>query len=192
MTSDDDLGDLLDAAPSPDRPPPDISALVPLLDAVREAVSGLASYPVKHASLEERADLVQLHDALLAIELPIRARRQSIELAFKRAAAEMGADEIRTATGVVRVTPARAEYEVDEQGLYDALRACVNDGLVTQDELDKALARILVFKPDHRQLNMLARHRGPQVQAAIDSHRSTRPSDPLSGRVDFHTKGGRP
>ncbi len=136
-------------------------------------------------TLDAREELVQAHIALTRIEQGVKARRLSIELAFKRAAIEADADQVRTAGGHVKVTDRPSTYETRGHELRDQLQTLVHAGHLTLDEVDEAVAVIVSYKPDHRKLNTLARHRGSEVQAAIEGNRVKVEPDPLAARVSF-------
>jgi hypothetical protein len=165
-----------------------------------DAVSEVLAYlPAPHElprvldiSPEERMELARAHDVLWKVEKAVRDRRISIELAFKRAAAERKLDQVKMAGGEVRIKLGSGKYECKSASLRDKLLAMAksDDANLTQEEIDAALPLQIEVKPNHTKLNYLARHRGDDVAAVIDEHRKKVPPDPMQAQVEFHFKGG--
>lgn len=146
---------------------------------------------VQDATPEQRYELARAHEVLERVEKAVKARRQAIELAFLRAAAEMGSDQLKLAGGTARVTQRASKYEAKGHEMREQLLKLKDEqGNITQEEIDEALALIISVKPNHSKLNYLARHRGEAVAQAIEDNRKKVEPDPMTAKVEFGFEGG--
>jgi hypothetical protein len=158
---------------------------------VQTALRGLAG-PMPDfaaATQTERADIVRELEMVRAIRRAANDREKALELCVTRAADALGALELHTSEGTVRVKPSDPGYQVEEQALRSALITCVGMGDVTKAEVDAAITEVISYKPDHRKLNALLK-RGDRVKAAIEDHRRKGSPDIMHGRVEAHRPGG--
>jgi hypothetical protein len=182
------LDDLPVAAVQTQEPGLDLQRLVETLPAVRDALThmlaGFRGVPVESATPEERAMLVDLHYLLRDLEQPLRLRREAIEAAFKRGFAQMEARAIPLPDGrVVQLEPAEKKWAAQPDQMKVELLALKREGLITDDDLQRAFKTEIRVTADHRVLNGLAKSRGPKVAAIIEKHREALAPSVLAGRV---------
>jgi hypothetical protein len=140
---------------------------------------------VSGSSLAARGKLVEMHEQLREVEEFVSSRRRAIELAFVRAGAEQGADEIRTSAGVVKLKLPPGKYETKANELRQALIKLEAEGLISKYELEAASPVTVSYGANHTQLNKLARHRGEKVASVIDAHRVKVDPDPTQAKPQF-------
>lgn len=182
----DDLDALFDAVANPTPMGSDDT------DGASTMTEGIARYlgtldlsSVSGSSVAARGALVDAYRQLRDIERLVHDRRVAIELAFIRAAAENGADEIRTSEGVVKLKAPNPGYDVKAQAMRQGLDRFVASGDISKEELDDACPVTITYGVNHTKLNKLARHRGDEVQAVIDANRTKREADPLMAKPQF-------
>lgn len=175
-----------DDAKGADAPAPDETAMV---TALREILGALEIPSVSGSSLTVRGRLIDRWRFAKRVEEAARMARQTIELAFVRAGAENGSDQIPTPQGVVTLKAPATEYDVRPDPMKRALLKLAAKGLVSEKEIDEALPVTIVLGANNAKLNYLARHRGKEVEDAIERHRTRKPTDPLRARPEF-PKGG--
>jgi len=156
-----------------------------MVETVTRALAALEVPPVSGSTLTVRGQLVDLHEMLSRMETVIRDRRKSIELAFVRAAADTGADEIRTAHGIVKIKKGQASYAVKAQAMRRELEERVATGEVSGSELELACPVVISYTVNHTKLNALARHRGEEIAEIIERNRERIEPDPLTARPVF-------
>jgi AcrR family transcriptional regulator len=173
----DDLDDLL----PPSRPP--TSADVP--SAVPAALELLSRFVPDRATPEQRLQVLEIRTRLKTLQGEIAYALRAIDTAYLRAASETGAKQFPLSSGqLVKVAPPATQYQVDEQELYEALRAFI-PGTLTEDEVEAAIHREVVFKVNHATLNTIARNRGDAVRWAIERHRTVKVPSELAGTVTY-------
>lgn len=149
-----------------------------------EALGRFDLTTIPGSSLTTLSELVALRERLYAVERMARDRREAIDRAFVRAAAEAGADQLRTADGVVRFTLPAAQYETDAQAMRRDLERLVPREL-SAAELDDACPIVVSYGVNHTRLNYLAKHRGDAVSEAIEANRRRVEPDRLRAKVAY-------
>lgn len=155
----------------------------------RETITQLAleveTYAVATTTPDERQALADFYWTLRRLTEPLEARRKAIEYAWARAFTApdspfYAAKKIALPDGrmVEFVAPAKS-YKVDGPTLRKELLALAERGLLTTDEVDKAIAPVVEWKPNHTALNTLVRQRGAEVAEVIAACRTE--VEPIAG-----------
>lgn len=163
-------------------------ALAPVRDELHRLLPQLELYPVRKLSPHERTELVALRNLLAQVRTAVSLYVDTIDISFRRAAAELEAKAILLEDGQVTVEPPRAEWQVDGEILRTELRRLIDRGLITQDDIDRALPVVVETKADNRVLNYLASNRGAEVRELIEAHRRQVPGDPTRAKVTYQRR----
>ena len=170
--------------PEPTALAPVVASLVPLGDAIRNTLAAIALIPVAQATPEERTQLIALREEIARVNRDTSTWLDAIDLSFRHAGQAMGANEIPLANGVVRLEVPRGEWRVDEQAMLHELREYAkNGGALSLEEVDTLFTTTVQTKADNAKLNYLVKHRGDEVAAIIDRHRTMVPGNPLAAKV---------
>jgi hypothetical protein len=153
-------------------------------------LAALEAYPVASATPAERADLLDLREALIDLSNAVRIRLGAIEMAFKRGMEELNAKELPVAGwGPVRYVPDAGSWEVHADSLRADLAALKVYGLIDDDDLDRAFKVVVMTTADNRVLNGLEK-RGDAVRAAIEKNRTRREGREMGGKLTMpHRRG---
>lgn len=162
----------------------DLERMLPLVQAL---VAGWSAGRVHMADPNDRAALVALRAAIVAVKDVLWSAQSVIERAFLDDAIARGATTTKLPDGrSVIYEPPRGEYVGDMRALRTALATIANlDGTVTMEEVDMALKEEVVVKPDHRRINAIAKRAGGSVAEAIAKHRQHVVPSGVQGKVRF-------
>lgn len=191
MTEDSDIEAALSAQPpvSLDRALARmVDNLAPLIEVVREVMneSPLFGLRIDGATPEQRQEIVRLRQLLAALDTPLQIRLRQLDEAVKIAGARTGADTFPVSdTRAIGLERPQQKYVTEEAALREELVNLIPEGVITLAEINRALAPLTIYKPDHRALNALRDHRGELVAAAIAKHRRKPPLDPGQMRVSW-------
>lgn len=182
--------DILAAAFHEDAEPADTEAMVraiePAADSLRNAVAQVRLVDIAAATPAQRGGIVALRQSLHRAIVEASTIVDTIDMAFKTAAAATGAKQITAGdAGVVRIEQ-RGEWKVDVPAMRQALEGLVDAGVITTLELEAAFTTEITQKVDNRKLKYLADNRGEEVRLTIDAHRVYL-VNPQSARLTYAT-----
>ena len=163
-------------------------ALVPVANDLRATVSGITLLDVIRATPAERAELLEVRNQLDSARRDLSTWVDAIDISFRQAARESGADEIPVEGGMVKVEQPRGEWVVTVPTLKEELKKLVALGHVTEAEVDGIVTTVVTEKADNAKLNYLVRHRGAEVKAAIDVSRTWKEGNPMGAKVTFQRR----
>ena len=163
--------------------------LVPLAQKLRATIADIALIPIARATPAQRTELVALRAEIDRARSDLSTWQDAIDMSFRRAAIESGADEFPLTDGIVKIEQQRGEWVVNVPALRDELREFVRAGVITQPEFDAIFTTVVTEKADNTKLNAIAKHRGGEVADAVDRGRSWKPGDPASAKVRIQRGG---
>lgn len=137
------------------------------------------------ASPEERGRIAALRNRIAGVHRELGTWIEAIDHSFRVAAYRMGAKQLTTDDGVVRVEVARGEWKVRVSDLRAELEELVPHGLISAAELAEVFHTIVEERADNRRLNFLAANRGDEIKAAIERHRTWQEPPLSSARVRY-------
>jgi hypothetical protein len=166
MTDTADVEELLD------RELPTVSGIATVAADLRDMLRDMESFDMVRATPSQRSQMVEWRYLLLDWIEPLRTWLNRLDAGWREAAERSGARQFPLHTGgVVSVDEAPTTYSVQEQQLRSALLAHVRDGLLAQEDVDRAITPMTTYKVDNRVLNTLARNRGTAVAETIEKYR---------------------
>jgi hypothetical protein len=176
-----------------DRPPRSLeeirTELEPLGQRIRASLADIALIPVAKASPAQRTELVTLRADLDRVRADLSTWLTAIDISFRRAAMETGADEFPLTDGVVKIEQQRGEWVVNVPALRTELKEFLAAGVITEHEFESVFSTVVTEKADNTRLNALGKHRGGEIAEAIGRSRVWKAGDPANAKVRIQRGG---
>lgn len=161
------------------------------VSAVLEMLRDLTPDSLDLSKPEVREQSVEAYEVLKNLGSVLNAKAHAIRLAWLRHLVRTGDRRVIVPwagrKGAVTYEPPRNVWVVpgnEAAAMHRELSALVEEGLLTEEELELAVRPVLAYKSDHSRLNALAR-KSERMKAIIDAHRTSEAGDPMSGKISF-------
>ncbi len=165
-----------------------VDNLAPVAEVIRQTVIESPIFALRwaEASPDQRGEIARARRILSELVLPINVRLKALDEAVKIAHAKTNAREFAAGDeGKVKVEAPTQKWRVNGSAMRQALLELVDTGAITRQEIDAALKQVIDYEPDNVFLNHLAKTRGDEVAAAINSNRTKPDVDPSRMKVEW-------